>query len=53
MIEGYFEMLIAGYVNFASPMFSTDGEVAGVIMAYYCLFLALIVLPALLIWMMF
>jgi hypothetical protein len=53
MIEGYFEMLIAGYLNYASPLFTSNGEYAGVYMAYYCLFLALFVLPAMLIWMMF
>ena len=53
MVEGYFEMLIAGYINFANPLTTTGGEVFGVIMAYYVLFLALIIIPALLIWMMF
>ena len=53
MVEGYFEMLIAGYVNFATPVWTTNGEGFGTVMAVYCLFLALIVLPALLIWMMF
>lgn len=53
MVEGYFEVLIAGYLNFTAPHYTTSGEVMGSLMSIYFLFLALIILPALLIWMMF
>jgi len=53
MVEGYFELLIAGYLNFKLPLMTTNGEGWGTIMGWYCLFLALFVLPALLLWMMF
>lgn len=52
-VEGYFELLIAGYLNFKLPLMTTNGEGWGAVMGYYCLFLALFVLPTLLIWMMF
>ena len=52
-IEGYFEMLIAGYLNIKLPLFTTSGEIWGSLYGTYCLFIAMAVLPSLLIWMMF
>ena len=52
-IEGYFEMLIAGYLNIKLPLLTTSGEIWGTVLGTYCLFIALAVIPSLLLWMMF
>lgn len=44
-IESYMELLIAGYLNFSFKLNSTFGEVFAGYVSYYCLILALIVLP--------
>ena len=44
-IEGYIELLIAGYLNTSFNLNSTNGEVTARYVAYYCLIISLVVMP--------
>ena len=44
-IEGYIELLIAGYLNTSFNLNSTNGEVTARYVAYYCLIISLFVMP--------
>lgn len=44
-IEGYFEYLIAGWLNLDKPIYHADGEILGVGIAIYSLFLCLFLFP--------
>ena len=52
-LEAYFELLIAGYLNFSFQLHTTNGEVFAIYVAYYCLILSLIVLPFVMIYIAF
>ena len=44
-IEGYFELLLAGFLNIKGNLVTTDGEILGVIIGYLSLCLVLVFLP--------
>jgi len=44
-IEGYIELLIAGYINATFHLNSTNGEVTAKYVAFYCLITSLVVMP--------
>ena len=51
ILEGYLEFLIIGYLNYHSPIQSSEsGETYANFLSYYIIYSALFVLPALLIW---
>jgi hypothetical protein len=43
--EGYFEFLIAGYLNLQYPVYSMDGEVIGVWVGWFSLWITLFLFP--------
>jgi len=45
ILETYLEFLISGYLNLKAPLLSTDGELYGVILGYFCLISAVIIVP--------
>lgn len=50
-LESYLEMLISGYLNTLSPKYTTYGEIMGLWVSYYCLFISLVVIPMVYLWM--
>jgi len=49
-LEGYIELLIAGYINYYFSLDSTNGEVGASYLAYYCLIVSLIIMPMVMIY---
>lgn len=49
-LEGYIELLIAGYINYYFSLDSTNGEVGASYLAYYCLIVSLIIMPIVMIY---
>ncbi len=45
-IEGYLELLLAGFLNIRGNLVTTDGEIMGVVIGYLSLFLVLVFLPS-------
>jgi hypothetical protein len=52
-IEGYIDILINGFLNILTKDISTNGEILGLMMAIFCLFLTLNFLPISLTWAIF
>ena len=44
-IEGFFELIFSSYLSISGGIFSTDGEIIGIILSYLCVLIALIFLP--------
>lgn len=49
-LEGYFEFLIAAYLNLSQPLATTNGERASLYLGWYCVIIAVIIFP--LLWVM-
>jgi hypothetical protein len=52
MLEGFMELVISGYLEHSNPLSTSSGEAKAQFVGYLSLFLALIVLPCLLIWVL-
>lgn len=50
-IEGMTEFLINGYLNIMTAKISSNGEIMGVTLSGFCIFLSSTVLPTAIIWM--
>ncbi len=44
IIEGFFSILICGYLNFKTLELSSFGEITGAFLSYYCLLFTLIII---------
>ena len=45
-LEGYFEYIIAAYLNISRPLSDTNGEILGIAIGWYSAFLCLFLFPA-------
>ena len=50
MIEAYLEFIISGFLNVSAPINTENGEALSIVFSYFCLIIALGVVPYLLVW---
>lgn len=51
-LEAYFELLISGYMNYLFKLHSKNGELIAVYSSYYCILMALIILPLMMVYVL-
>jgi hypothetical protein len=51
-IHAYFELLVAGYINYNFQLNSTNGEIVAQFVSYYAIFTCVVVIPAISIWVL-
>jgi hypothetical protein len=49
-VEGFFTILICGYLNVRTQKFSSFGEIVGAFLSYYCLLFSLLLITTCIIW---
>ena len=52
-MEGYLEFTINGFLNILTADTSLNGEILGIIIAYFCVYIAIVFLTIALLWVIF
>ena len=52
-LEGFFDFVICGIINIYTQDVSTNGEVLGIILSYFCIYMSVIYIPLTLLWILF
>ena len=52
-MEGYLEFTIYGFLNILTADISLNGEILGIIIAYFCVYITTVFLPLALLWVIF